>query len=139
MTSRVLASPRAARSWHLELAQSALTLLPTFPERAGIRPGFFLLSTGDRGCYGPCKFYPKKPQTPQHVASQAPLSELPKAQSFIHVFFSQGMFCCCYGPGIRGHTAGYISEENKDPLPFWRLHPSTQREAINGRKNKKII
>lgn len=30
MTSRVQASPRAARSWHLELAQSPSTLLPTF-------------------------------------------------------------------------------------------------------------
>lgn len=30
MTSRVQASPRAAWSWHLELAQSPSTLLPTF-------------------------------------------------------------------------------------------------------------
>lgn len=30
-TSRVLASPRAAWSWHLELAQSLPTVLPTFP------------------------------------------------------------------------------------------------------------
>lgn len=52
MTSRVLASPRAARSWHLDLAQSPPTLLPTFPPREGLAehslPGPFLFSLVER-------------------------------------------------------------------------------------------
>lgn len=50
MTSRVPASPRAARSWHLELAQPLPEPLPSsLPEQAGSwdSPGSFLLSTAD--------------------------------------------------------------------------------------------
>lgn len=95
MTSRAPASPRAARSWHLELAQSRqCCCLPCLPEKAGIwnSLGSFLLSIGDRGYYGLSKSYPRKPQTLQHVASQASPSEPPRAQSFIHLFFIQGLF-----------------------------------------------
>lgn len=92
MTSRVLASPRAARSWHLELAQPLPRLLPTsLPEKAGSwdSPGSFRLSTADGGHRRASKFYPRKPQTQQLVASQASPSELPRTHSFIH-FFIQG-------------------------------------------------
>lgn len=40
MTSRVLASPRAARSWHPGLAPSLPRLLPTFPAREAWQLGF---------------------------------------------------------------------------------------------------
>lgn len=66
MTSRVLASPRAAWSWHLELTQSPPTLLPTFPPGEGLAadnlPGSSLFSIVERRYCGLSKFYQKKPQ-----------------------------------------------------------------------------
>lgn len=77
MTSRALASPRAAQSWHLELAQSPPMLLP---EKAGSGdpPGCPLLRTADRD-YKPSEFCPRKPWMPQPVTSQASPWELPRA------------------------------------------------------------
>lgn len=83
MTSRALASPRAAWSWHLELAQSPPTLLPTFPPREGWERAICLapLSSAQliEATVGLLNSTPKKPQTPQPVASQASSSELPTA------------------------------------------------------------
>lgn len=90
MTSRVPASPRAARSWHLELAQPLPEPLPSsLPEQAGSwdSPGSFLLSTADGGHRRASKFHPRKPHTQQLVASPASPSELPRTHSLIHSFF----------------------------------------------------
>lgn len=66
MTSRVLASPRAAWSWHLELTQSPPTLLPTFPPGEGLAadnlPGSSLFSIVESRYCGLSKFNQKKPQ-----------------------------------------------------------------------------
>lgn len=79
MTSRVLASPRAARSWHLDSAQSPPTLLPTFPPREGLAehslPGSFLFSLVERSYCGLLNSTGGSPKTLPLIASQILFSE----------------------------------------------------------------
>lgn len=99
MTSRVLASPRAAWNWHHELTQSPPTLLPTFPPGEGLAagnlPGSFLFSIVERRYCGLPKFYRRKPQNSAtqgftsfiHRVSQC-LSSIP---SFMHGMTDQSL------------------------------------------------
>lgn len=145
MISRALASPRAAWSWHLELAQLSLMLLPTFASWEGWQRVSCLASfssvqltevtvdlldstTANPKVHSLChhRLYPKSIPEPSH--------------SFI--LSSKGCFTELLlwtgNPRVPPWDTS-VKEIDKDPLPFWRLCSSTRRQTMNSRNNKRIL
>lgn len=145
MISRALASPRAARSWHLQLAQPSLMLLPTFTSWEGWQRVSCLASfssaqltevavdlldstTGNPKVHSLCH---------HRLYSQS----LPEPG---HLFILSSKGCFTELLLWTGHLQvppwdTSVKKIDKDPLPFWRLCSSTQRQIISSRNNKRIL
>lgn len=145
MTSRALASPRAARSWHLELAGSSLTLPPTFLSREAWQRAICLApfasaqlvevtvgllnstqETPDSHSLWLHKLYPGNSPEPGY--------------SFIPSFkgcFTEPFLGTRHPWHPRGHPWGTsVKKMDRDPLPSGGYVQSTQ--TINSRNHKKM-
>lgn len=145
MTSRARASPRAAQSWHLELAQSPLMPLPTFSPWEGWQwvscPASFssvqllevsvdlLNSTPGSPNFHSLwfhKLYSRSFPEPSHsfiLTSRECFTEL---------------LLCTRHPWVPPWDTS-VKKTDKDSLLSWRLHSSPWRQTRNSRNNQKIL